>query len=158
MNRGLDINAIVEEASNTTIKKLYGWWDWVVRNLGAIMGLAILWDLCVMIVTLIINVYSLYCEYGISWLLLDGLWSTLAKHTLYENMFNKMKRRLKEHKETSSKRSSTAPNEEDLLNEIRASQPLNPLRNDNTTNDHLGEMSTFHQYPPTMGWAKRAAK
>lgn len=82
-NRGIDTETIVNNVSDSVISRLYGVWDTVARNLGAILGFAILWDLVCFLASVFLNGFMLFQKYGLSYMLVSACWGGLAKHLLY---------------------------------------------------------------------------
>lgn len=85
-NTALDADQIVDSVSYKVISKVYGFWEFAIRYLGAIFGIAILWDCLLGVLSIIVNVILLYRKYGISSVLFFALWSTGAKHILYGDL------------------------------------------------------------------------
>lgn len=88
-NTALDADQIVDSVSYKVISKVYGFWEFAIRYLGAIFGLAILWDCLLGTLSIILNVILLYKKYGLSSVLFFALWSTGAKHILYGDLKSK---------------------------------------------------------------------
>lgn len=84
-NAGIDAKEITDEIADTVITRLYGAWNFVIKHLGAIFGLAILWNLFWSLVELLINGFLLYKKYGFSPVIFIAIWSAMAKHKLYYN-------------------------------------------------------------------------
>lgn len=82
-NSGINAKEITDEITDTVITRLYGAWNFVIKHLGAIFGLAILWNLFWSLVELIINGVLLYRKYGFSPVVFIAIWSAMAKHKLY---------------------------------------------------------------------------
>lgn len=85
-NNALDADQLVDTVSYKVISKVYGFWEFLIRYLGAIFGLAILWDCLLGVLSVIMNVVLLYRKYGLSSVLFFALWSTGAKHILYGDL------------------------------------------------------------------------
>lgn len=82
-SHGFDKTSLIEGVSESVVSRLYGYWDFIAKHLGAILGLSLLWNFICSIFGYIVNGFLLFREFGWSSLLVTAFSSTVAKHLLY---------------------------------------------------------------------------
>lgn len=82
-SHSLDANKMVEQVSSSVISQLYGWWDFIARQLGAILGFSIVWNMIVWLFSTCVNGFVLFRTYGWSPMFAAAGWGSLSKHLVY---------------------------------------------------------------------------
>lgn len=85
----LNTNKLTEEISKNLLYQIYGWWEFIIKNLSGIVEFAILWNILLSLCSCIINIVLLYKRFGFSSILLFSIWSAMTKHILYGDILKK---------------------------------------------------------------------
>lgn len=88
----LNTNKLTEEKiSKSLLYEIYGWWEFIIRNLSGIIGFAILWNIVLSLCSCIVNIILLYKKFGFSSIIIFSIWSAMTKHILYGDILKKKK-------------------------------------------------------------------
>lgn len=88
----LNTNKLTEEISKNLLYQIYGWWEFIIRNLSGIVGFVILWNMFISLCSCIVNLVLLYKRFGFSSILLFSIWSAMTKHILYGDVLQRSKK------------------------------------------------------------------
>lgn len=87
----INTNKLTEEISKNLLYQIYGWWEFIIRNLSGIVGFVILWNIFIPLCSCIVNLILLYKKFGFSSILLFSIWSAMTKHILYGDILRRTK-------------------------------------------------------------------
>ncbi|DAZ90598.1 hypothetical protein QKT73_gp2 [Trialeurodes vaporariorum mononega-like virus 2] len=107
-NSAMQVDKLVSSLTDKVLHNIYGIWDFAIKHLGAIFGFKIMYDFILGFFGFLINVFVLYHEYGMSYLLLFAMWSAMTKHLVYGKLHDKWAK-YKQSRQNSSENGSDEP-------------------------------------------------